>query len=137
MVVTWLMMRVCCLCMVSVMCCWVVCFLIFVMDVLVVLVIIIILLIGLFRFLVVELMSLCVIICVGLVVMLYLDDLVWLCIVVFCDWLYLYEGDFDYEWCYLVVYVNFLCSVFVLVIDGDMVVGVFSGILLVDDGEVF
>lgn len=58
-----------------------------------------------------------------------LDDLVWLCIVVFCDWLYFYDGDLGYECDYLIVYQLFGVVV-VVVFDGNCMIGVVIGVLM-------
>jgi len=82
-------------------------------------------------------MSLRVITCVGAAVTPHLDDLARLRIAVFRDWPYLYQGDLAYERRYLAAYANSPRSVFVLALDGDIVVGASSGIPLADDGEAF
>ncbi len=82
-------------------------------------------------------MSLHVTTCGGPEVTAHLDDLARLRIAVFRDWPYLYEGDPAYERNYLAAYADSPRSVFVLVRDGDTVVGASSGIPLSDDGEAF
>lgn len=49
----------------------------------------------------------------------YLFDLVCLWIMVFVEWFYLYDGDFDYEYCYLLSYWDNQGVVLVGVFDGD------------------
>lgn len=82
-------------------------------------------------------MALRVMTCVGAAVTPHLDDLARLRITVFRDWPYVYEGDPAYERHYLAAYANSPCSIFVLAMDGDTVVGASSGIPLADDGEAF
>lgn len=78
-----------------------------------------------------------VITCSGEAVAPYLGDLARLRIAVFRDYPYLYEGDAAYEQRYLTAYARSPRSVFVLVLDGDAVVGASTGIPLADDGDVF
>ncbi len=58
-------------------------------------------------------------------------------IAVFRDWPYLYEGDLEYERDYLATYAKSPGSLFVLVIDGDEVVGASTGVPLGDETEAF
>jgi GNAT superfamily N-acetyltransferase len=63
----------------------------------------------------------------------WLDAVARLRIAVFRDWPYLYDGDFAYEQDYLRAYARSPDSVFVLVLDGDAVVGASTGLPLADD----
>lgn len=63
----------------------------------------------------------------------YLDALARLRIRVFRDYPYLYDGDMTYERRYLEAYARSRCSVFVLALDGDEVVGCSTGIPLADE----
>lgn len=67
----------------------------------------------------------------------YLDDAARLRTAVFRDWPYLYEGDLAYERDYLAAYAASPDSVFVLAIDGDVVVGAATGLPLADDTAAF
>jgi len=82
-------------------------------------------------------MAVRVITCVGAAVAPYLDDLARLRMSVFSDYPYLYVGNVAYERDYLAAYAGSAHSVFVLAIDGELVVGASSGIPLVEDGEAF
>lgn len=67
----------------------------------------------------------------------HLDDLARLRIAVFAHWPYLYEGSLDYERQYLAAYARSPRSVFVLAQAGDAVVGVSTGLPLLDDTDSF
>jgi GNAT superfamily N-acetyltransferase len=67
----------------------------------------------------------------------YLDDVARLRIAVFAHWPYLYVGDVDYERDYLAAYARSARSVFVLALDGKVVVGASTGLPLLDDTEAF
>ena len=82
-------------------------------------------------------MSVRIVACVGEAIASHVDDLARLRIEVFRDYPYLYEGDAAYERTYLQAYAASPRSVFVLAVDGETVVGVATGIPLVDDGEAF
>ncbi|WP_114238455.1 GNAT family N-acetyltransferase [Dyella sp. C9] len=63
----------------------------------------------------------------------HLEALAQLRIRVFRDYPYLYDGDMSYERQYLEAYARSRRSVFVLVLDGDKVVGCSTGIPLADE----
>ncbi|AKK68269.1 GNAT family N-acetyltransferase [Xanthomonas translucens] len=67
----------------------------------------------------------------------FLDDVARLRIAVFRDWPYLYAGDLDYEREYLSAYAASPDSVFVLVRDGERVVGASTGLPLGDAADAF
>ncbi|MBO9767546.1 MULTISPECIES: GNAT family N-acetyltransferase [Xanthomonas] len=73
----------------------------------------------------------------GEAVLAHLDALARLRVAVFRAWPYLYEGDADYEHGYLAAYAASPDSVFVLVRDGDAVVGASTGLPLLDDSDAF
>ncbi|EDY81328.1 hypothetical protein VDG1235_946 [Verrucomicrobiia bacterium DG1235] len=62
----------------------------------------------------------------------YVPSLAALRIEVFREYPYLYEGNLEYESEYLLSYAKSANSVFVLVLDGDKVVGVSTGMPMVD-----
>lgn len=62
----------------------------------------------------------------------YVPSLAKLRIEVFREYPYLYEGSLDYESEYLLAYAKSERSVFVLALDGDEVVGVSTGVPMVD-----
>ena len=66
-----------------------------------------------------------------------LADVAGLRIAVFRDYPYLYDGDEAYEQRYLATYAACVDSIFVLVFDGERVVGASTGIPLRDDGAAF
>lgn len=70
---------------------------------------------------------------VGAAVNPYLDALARLRMTVFRDYPYLYDGDMAYERGYLAAYARSRGSVFVLALDDDEVVGVATGVPLVDE----
>ncbi|ANG65049.1 acetyltransferase [Marinobacterium aestuarii] len=67
----------------------------------------------------------------------YVADLARLRISVFRAFPYLYDGDLDYERDYISRYSASLCSLFVLALDGERVVGVATGVPLADEAEAF
>jgi GNAT superfamily N-acetyltransferase len=67
----------------------------------------------------------------------YLDAVAALRIAVFHDWPYLYRGDPAYEREYLDAYARSADSMFVLVFDGDAVVGASTGLPLVEYAAAF
>jgi GNAT superfamily N-acetyltransferase len=67
----------------------------------------------------------------------WLDDVARLRIAVFRDWPYLYDGNAGYERDYLAAYARSPDSVFVLALDGDLVVGASTGLPLADDAPAF
>lgn len=72
---------------------------------------------------------------VGAAIEPYLPALAALRIRVFRDWPYLYDGDAEYEARYLRTYSRSTASLFVLVFDGDHIVGCSTGIPLSDETE--
>ncbi|MBK1718728.1 GNAT family N-acetyltransferase [Thiocystis violacea] len=71
--------------------------------------------------------------CSGAAIAPHLDDLARLRLQVFRDWPYLYDGDMDYEKQYLDTYSRSPESLFVLVLDGDRVVGASTGVPMADE----
>jgi len=67
----------------------------------------------------------------------HLDAVAALRIGVFRDWPYLYDGDADYEAQYLATYTRSPRSLFVLVFDGDAVVGASTALPLADETDAF
>lgn len=67
----------------------------------------------------------------------FLDALAQLRITVFREWPYLYDGDMDYEKTYLETYSRSPESLFVLVMDGETIVGASTGIPMADETEDF
>jgi GNAT superfamily N-acetyltransferase len=67
----------------------------------------------------------------------YIDDLARLRIEIFKGFPYLYEGDLDYERRYLAHYLDSKDSVLVVALDGSHVVGVSTGMPMVDADEAF
>ncbi|HVJ62207.1 MAG TPA: GNAT family N-acetyltransferase, partial [Tahibacter sp.] len=67
----------------------------------------------------------------------HLDAVAALRIGVFRDWPYLYDGDADYEARYLATYTRSPRSLFVLVFDGDAVVGASTALPLADETDAF
>ncbi len=67
----------------------------------------------------------------------YLADLAHLRITVFREFPYLYDGSEEYEARYLQTYVNSPASIAVLVLDGGRVIGVSTGLPMVDEEAEF
>src|ERR1043165_7296853 len=67
----------------------------------------------------------------------HLDRVAALRIAVFRDWPYLYDGDAAYEATYLATYTRSARSLFVLVFDGDAVVGASTALPLADETDAF
>ncbi|GAB6041213.1 GNAT family N-acetyltransferase [Endothiovibrio diazotrophicus] len=67
----------------------------------------------------------------------YIPDLARLRIEVFREWPYLYDGDMDYEACYLATYGASPESLFVLAFDGERIVGAATGVPMADESEAF
>lgn len=67
----------------------------------------------------------------------WLDAVAALRIAVFAEWPYLYDGDVDYERAYLARYAASPRALFVLVHDGDRVVGASTAVPLADEAPAF
>lgn len=67
----------------------------------------------------------------------HIDDLARLRLSVFREFPYLYDGTLDYETRYLTTYAASLESLFVLVLDGERVVGAATGLPMVDETAEF
>ncbi len=65
----------------------------------------------------------------------HINELARLRISVFRDFLYLYDGDMDYEARYLKTYIDTPHSVVVLALDGDTIVGASTGISLISETD--
>lgn len=63
----------------------------------------------------------------------YVEDLVCLCIQVFCEYFYLYDGDMAYEVVYVDIFLQAQQNFMVVVKDGDIVVGVSIGLFFVEE----
>lgn len=62
----------------------------------------------------------------------YIKDIAQLRITIFKEYPYLYEGNYEYEMNYLQSYINSLESTFILILDGDKVIGASTAIPLKD-----